>query len=97
MFASCLLPSDHPCKPTTIPRAQGRSNRKASQQWHVDFPAAFAVASRAMLLLAGTRAFHVAGVEQNLPPPKWRDGVAKQRITTEELVQELRGELWSQA
>jgi len=63
----------------------------------VDRQPAFAVASYSMLLLSGARAFGVSAVQANLPPPKWRCGGPKQRITTQELVQELRSELWSQA
>lgn len=56
---------------------------------------AFAVASYAMLLLSAVRAFGIDAVETKLPPPKWRPGAGKQRITTLELVQQLRNELWS--
>ena len=58
---------------------------------------ALAVASYSMLLLSAARAFGASAVQTTQPPPKWRGHGPKQRITTQELVQELRNELWSQA
>jgi hypothetical protein len=63
----------------------------------VDRQPAFAVATYSMLLLSGARAFGVSAVQAGLPSPKWRCNGPKQRITTNELVQQLRSELWSQA
>jgi hypothetical protein len=63
----------------------------------VDRQPAFAVASYSMLLLSAARAFGASAVQTTQPPPKWRGHGPKQRITTQELVQELRNELWSQA
>ena len=58
---------------------------------------AFAVASYAMLLLSAARVFGTDAVEAKLPPPKWRTGSGKQRVTTWELLQQLRSEVWSYA
>jgi hypothetical protein len=55
---------------------------------------AFAAASYSMLLLSGARAFGASAVQATPPPPKWRCHGPKQRITTQELVQELPSELW---
>lgn len=58
---------------------------------------AFAVASYAMLLLSAARAYGTEAVEATLAPPKWRTRSRKQRLTTLELLQQLRTELWSYA
>jgi hypothetical protein len=63
----------------------------------VDRQPAFAVASYAMLLLAGARAFGTDAVQASLPLPKWRNDKGKVRITTQELLQELRREVWGEA
>jgi hypothetical protein len=58
---------------------------------------AFAVASYAMLLLAGTHAFGTDPTPGTLPQPKWRTGRCKQRLSSEDLVQQLRSEVWAHA
>ena len=63
----------------------------------VDRQPAFAVASYSMLLLAAARAFGVKAVGTSLPLPKWRSGRDKVRISTQELIQQLRHEVWGQA
>lgn len=74
-----------------VGQAQVRSARS------VDRHPAFAVASYAMLLLSAARAFGIDAVEAKLPPPKWRAGGTKRRVTTPELIQQLRSEVWSYA
>jgi hypothetical protein len=74
-----------------VGEAQVRSPR--SVKW---LPA-FAVASYAMLLLAGVRAFGLNATETACPPPLWRHGMAKKRLSTEDFLQYLRSELWSEA
>jgi len=58
---------------------------------------AFAVANYAMLLLSAARAFGVDAVETSLPQPKWRTDAGKRRISSSELIGQLRSELWSSA
>lgn len=74
-----------------VGQAQVRSARS------VDRHPAFAVASYAMLLLSAARAFGIDAVETKLPPPKWRAGRKKQRLTTSDLIQMFRSEVWSHA
>jgi len=63
----------------------------------VDRHPAFAVASYAMLLLAGVRTFGTQATQGTLPPPKWRAKQPKQRITTQDLIRQLRSEVWAYA
>jgi len=65
-----------------VGEAQVRSPRSVDRQ------PAFAVASYSMLLLAGARAF---GLE------KWRSDGERVRISTQELIQQLRHEVWGHA
>jgi hypothetical protein len=58
---------------------------------------ALAVASYAILLLAGVRVFESGGGRGALPLPKWQHKEADQRLSTQELLRELRGELWAYA
>jgi hypothetical protein len=58
---------------------------------------AFAVACYAMLLLASILAYGMPGKEVNFPLPKWRAGKTKLRPSTQDLIQQLRRELWGQA
>jgi hypothetical protein len=74
-----------------------RSTATSSPPRAVDRQPAFAVASYSMLLLSGARVFGASAVQATPPPPKWRCHGPKQRITTQELVQDLRSELWSLA
>ena len=63
----------------------------------VDRQPAFAVASYAMLLLAATNAFGPDAVEGLLPVPIWQHGCTRNRVTTQQLVQHLRQEIWGHA
>ena len=76
---------------TGVGEAQVRATESVERQ------PAFAVASYAMLLLAGARAFGIDAVQASLPLPKWRNLKGKARITTQELLQELRREVWGEA
>jgi hypothetical protein len=73
----------------------GQAQVRSAQS--VDRQPAFAVASYAMLLLAGVRTFGTDATEGTLPPPKWRATRPKQRITTQDLIQQLRSEVWAYA
>lgn len=68
-----------------------------AQVWNpnsVENDPAFVAATYAMLLLAGLKAFP----DQNttIPPPKWRKK-EKPRISTQDLINQLRFELWGKA
>ena len=63
----------------------------------VDRQPAFAVANYSMLLLAAARAFGIEATHGTLPPPKWRSKIQKRRITTQDLIQQLRSEVWAYA
>ena len=54
---------------------------------------ALGVAAYAMLLLAARRAFASGPIPGALPAPKWRPA-AKVRLTTQDLIRQLRAELW---
>lgn len=74
-----------------VGQAQVRSERSVYRH------PAFAAASYSMLLLAAARAYGRDATEGTLPPPKWRNQAAKQRISTPKLIQQLRSEVWSYA
>ena len=57
---------------------------------------ALAVFSYAMLLLAAADTWGVDAIEGPLPPPKWR-AKSSGRLTTQQMVQELRNEVWAKA
>jgi hypothetical protein len=61
----------------------------------VDRQPAFAVASYAMLLLAAARAFGTDARQSALPLPKWQAEQTRQRLSTQELIRQLRSELWA--
>jgi len=63
----------------------------------VDRQPAFAVASYAILLLAAARAFGTDARQSTLPPPKWRAEQTRQRLSTQELIRQLRSEVWADA
>jgi len=63
----------------------------------VDRQPALAVASYAILLLAAVQAFGIDTVHGSLPPPKWRTHQPKQRLSTQELIRQLRSEVWAYA
>jgi hypothetical protein len=58
---------------------------------------ALIVASYAMLLLAGAKAFGVNGIPDSLPLPKWRGKKKRNRASTQDLINQLRQELWGKA
>jgi hypothetical protein len=57
---------------------------------------ALAVFSYAMLLLAAADPWGVDAIEGTLPPPKWRPK-SSGRLTTQQMVRELRREVWADA
>jgi hypothetical protein len=56
---------------------------------------AFAVASYAMLLIAGARTFGTDLDHGSLPLPKWQANQPRQHLSTQELIQQLRSEVWA--
>lgn len=58
---------------------------------------ATAVAAFAMLHLAAIKAYGKGGQPAAIPPPKWRDPSRKKRPSSQDLVNELRRELWAKA
>jgi len=63
----------------------------------VDRQPAFAVASYSILLLAAARAFGTDVHQSTLPPPKWQAQQTRQRLSTQELIRQLRSEVWAYA
>jgi hypothetical protein len=63
----------------------------------VDRQPTLAVASYAILLLAAVRAFGIDALHGTLPPPKWQTHRTKQRLSTQELIRQLRSEVWAYA
>ena len=74
-----------------VGEAQVRSPRS------VDRHPAMAVASYARLLLAAARAFGTETPRGRLPLPKWHTQAENQRLSTPELLRQLRSEVWSYA
>jgi len=74
-----------------VGQAQVRSEKSVDRQ------PAFATATYAMLLLAAARAFGINAVHTTLPPPKWRKGCIRQRVPTQEILQQFRSEIWARA
>jgi hypothetical protein len=58
---------------------------------------AFAVAGYAMLLLAAARALGPDATHGTLPPPKWQSRRDTPRVSTQDLIQQLRSEVWAYA
>lgn len=58
---------------------------------------ATAVAALAMLHVAAIKAYGQGGRPAAIPPAKWRNPSRKQRPSTQDLINELRRELWSKA
>lgn len=58
---------------------------------------ATAVAAFAMLHLAAIKAYGQGGQPTTVPPAKWRNPSKKKRPSTQDLINELRRELWSKA
>jgi hypothetical protein len=73
----------------------GQAQVRAPQA--VDRGPAFAVASYALLLLAAAQAYGVDATTTGLPLPKWRKVQAKRRLTTQDLIRQVRQELWGHA
>lgn len=63
----------------------------------VDRHPALAVLSYALLLLAAADTYGADGLDGLLPPPKWRIGGSPQRLSTQQMIQELRKEVWAHA
>lgn len=73
----------------------GEAQVRAPQS--VDRQPAFAVASYAMLLLAAAQAFGSDARQGLLPLPKWQEKTARPRLSTQELIRQLRSEVWAEA
>jgi len=74
-----------------VGQAQVRSPKSVDRQ------PAFAASCYAMLLLAAMNAFGLDAVDGILPLPKWQQGCARHRVTTQRLIQQLRQEVWGHA
>ncbi|MDD5708709.1 MAG: transposase [Kiritimatiellae bacterium] len=74
-----------------VGQAQVRAPRSVARQ------PALAVASYAMLLLAAARVYGAQTPRGRLPLPKWYHPAAEQRLSTAELVRQLRSEVWAHA
>jgi len=74
-----------------VGQAQVRSAQSVERQ------PAFAVASYALLLLAAARAARSPSGAASLAPPKWQAHSAPPRRSTQELIRQLRSEVWSYA
>ena len=75
----------------------GVGQAQVRSECSVDRQPALAVASYAMLLLAARRAFEMDELHGALPPPKWQTRRSKQRLSTQELIRQLRSEVWAYA
>jgi hypothetical protein len=74
-----------------VGEAQVRSPQSADRQ------PALAVASYAILLLAAAREAHTYVTPAALAPPKWQANQHRLRLSTQELIRQLRSEVWSYA
>jgi len=72
-----------------VGEAQVRSPQSVHRQ------PAFAVASYAMLLLAAARSFGTDLEHCSLPRPKWQANQPRQHLSTQELIRQLRSEVWA--
>lgn len=63
----------------------------------VDRQPALAVASYSILLLAAARVFGTDTPRGRLPLPKWQTKRTEQRLSTQELIRQLRSEVWAYA
>ena len=72
-----------------VGQAQVRAPQSANRQ------PAFAVASYAMLLLAAARAFGTDANQSSLPLPRWRANQPRTRLSTQDLIRQLRSEVWA--
>jgi hypothetical protein len=73
----------------------GQAQVRACQS--TDRAPSFAVAAYAMLLLAGEQTYGTAAQPTAWPLPKWRAGRRKTRLSTQDLIIELRQEMWGHA
>jgi hypothetical protein len=74
-----------------VGEAQVRSPQSVHRQ------PALAVASYSILLLAAARVFGTDTPRGRLPLPKWQSKRTEQRLSTQELVRQLRSEVWAYA
>lgn len=75
----------------------GVGQAQVRQEQSVSSVPASAVASYAMLHVAAIKAYGWAGLPGVIPAAKWRKAQKKQRASTQDLVNELRRELWASA
>jgi hypothetical protein len=73
----------------------GQAQVRASQS--ADRAPSFAVAAYAMLLLAAEQTYGAATRPADWPLPKWRAGRPKTRLSTQDLIVQLRQEIWGHA
>lgn len=73
----------------------GQAQVRASQS--SDRAPPFAVAAYAMLLLAAEQTYGPATQPADWPLPKWRAGRPKTRLSTQDLIVQLRQEMWGHA
>ncbi len=73
----------------------GVGQAQVRNQNSVEAVPASAVASYAMLHVAAIKAYGWSGNPGVIPPAKWRNSKKKERASTQDLINELRRELWS--
>jgi hypothetical protein len=73
----------------------GVGQAQVTNDLSVDRLPAFAVFNYALLLLAAVDAYGTDTVEGALPPPKWRSGGRPQRLSSQQILQQLRKEVWA--
>jgi len=74
-----------------VGQAQVRAPRSARRE------PVFAVACYAKLLLAGAQRYGPDATQANLPLPRWRRNKPENRVTTSDLIREIRQDLWGDA
>ena len=84
---------NHRDEKTILGVGQAQVRKKNSVQ---SIPAS-AVAAFAMLHLAAIKAYGQGACPTVIPPAKWRNPTKKKRPSTQDLINELRRELWAQA
>lgn len=75
----------------------GVGQAQVRNQYSVENIPAMAVAAYAMLHIAAIKAYGQGGKPSVIPEAKWRKPGKKQRPSTQDLINELRRELWSRA
>ncbi len=75
----------------------GVGQAQVRNEHSVDNLPASAVAAYAMLHLAAIKAYGPGGKPPAIPQAKWRNPAKKQRPSTQDLINELRRELWARA